>query len=294
MSSSNSATNESIESEDVCSVDQTVKEQNFDPNQCLFCNKVVGDLDHNVSHMYKEHGLAIPDQNRLLVDLETLLAYIHLIIFGYCECLYCGMQRSTAEAAQHHMTARRHCRWDILKEDSEFLDFYGPASGDEHEGEEEEEKEENDSLTSASLVQPDSATLRLPSGKILSHRNTRASRALPRPRTDQNDNRRTQVDAGLAPTPQPAQDETSPSTALTKADRRETTLATQLTRLRAEDRRSLMHLPSSQQRAVIATHKRQLEKARNIERAMQGRVEAKGNKTLMKHFVPDVPGRSNG
>jgi pre-60S factor REI1 len=55
-----------------------------------------------------------------------------------------------------------------------------------------------------------------------------------------------------------------------------------------------MHMTSSQQRALLSTQKKQMEKARKIERTMQSRVEGMGKKALMKHFVPDTPGRLNG
>jgi len=49
-----------------------------------------------------------------------------------------------------------------------------------------------------------------------------------------------------------------------------------------------------QQRALLATQKKQVEKAKKAERRYQSRVEGMGNKSLMKHFVPDTPGRLNG
>ncbi len=55
-----------------------------------------------------------------------------------------------------------------------------------------------------------------------------------------------------------------------------------------------MHLPASEQRALLAVQKKQIDKARRAEWAMRGRVEGMGNKTLMKNFVNDVPGRLNG
>ncbi len=56
--------------------------------------------------MGKFHGLSIPDKSRLVVDVETFLAYIHLIVFGYFECLYCGVQRRTAEVGEAPLPQR--------------------------------------------------------------------------------------------------------------------------------------------------------------------------------------------
>jgi hypothetical protein len=39
---------------------------------------------------------------------------------------------------------------------------------------------------------------------------------------------------------------------------------------------------------------KQLSNAKRAERRTRIRLEAKGNKTFMKHFKPDVPGRLNG
>lgn len=52
----------------------------FDPFQCLFCGHANLDLDNNLEHMHKKHGLFIPDQENLVVDLHTLLGYLHLVM----------------------------------------------------------------------------------------------------------------------------------------------------------------------------------------------------------------------
>ncbi|KAI0448858.1 hypothetical protein F5B21DRAFT_87809 [Xylaria acuta] len=47
------------------------------------------------------------------------------------------------------------------------------------------------------------------------------------------------------------------------------------------------------QRAVLAMQMKQLDKSRQTEQWIRCRVERKGNKTLIKHFVNDVPGGLN-
>jgi pre-60S factor REI1 len=79
-----------------------------------------------------------------------------------------------------------------------------------------------------------------------------------------------------------------------KAERRDITLSNQLVQLRSDDRRSPMHMTTSQQLALFATQKKQMDKARKAERTIQSLVEGMGNKALMKHFVPDTTGRLNG
>ena len=91
----------------------------FDESQCLFCNQTSPDLDQNLVHMLKAHGLYIDSAN-LLVDVGSLLAYFHLVISGYYECLYCGTQRNTRQAVQQHMMAKGHCKYDITDKDAEL------------------------------------------------------------------------------------------------------------------------------------------------------------------------------
>ncbi|KAJ4309005.1 hypothetical protein N0V84_011758 [Fusarium piperis] len=281
-----------------------------DPSKCLFCNEASSDIDSNVDHMRRAHGFIIPEKNRLVVEIETLLAYFHLVIFGYFECLYCGSQRHTAEAAQQHMVGKGHCKFDLYDEDSEFRDFYDFSS--DHEGSDDEVgddcedgrdiEEEADGAKGAGpskFGQLDGATLRLPSGKLLSHRQSRETRPYhrkPRPKSEATP--QVQPDKATTPLePEPAPDSHLDSTAktLTRAQRREASFATrQLVCLSTKDRQSLIHLPMSQQLTMLAVRNAQIAKARRAERAMQSRVETRGNKNLMKHFVNDVPGRLNG
>ncbi|KAH7134212.1 c2h2 finger domain-containing protein [Dactylonectria macrodidyma] len=297
---------EGLREEEIISADR-----DFDPSQCLFCNCSSLDLDDNLTHMLKTHGLFIPEKERLVVDIETFIAYLHLVIFGYFECLYCGSQRYSAEAAQQHMTGKGHCKFNLYEEESEFRDFYdlssGPGSDAEDSdrsqgGQDEREEDVGARVTEKSkrfiVAQSEDSSLRLPSGKRLSHRSSQ------KPRHNQRKTRPEPEKATLLTEPStdtaaaPPNAESAaglPSKALTRAERRDATFGNnQLMRLRAEDRRSLMHLPTSEQRAVLAVQKKQLEKARRAERTMRSRVETLGNKTLMMHFVPDTPGRSNG
>lgn len=72
----------------------------FNQEQCLFCNKLLGSFESNVAHMQTAHGLFVPDRKRLIVELETLFSYLHLVIVGYNECICCGTQRNSTLAVQ--------------------------------------------------------------------------------------------------------------------------------------------------------------------------------------------------
>ena len=244
--------------------------------------------------MLKVHGLFIPDKD-LQVEMETLLSYCHLVIFGYFECLSCGIQRSSVKAVQQHMIDKGHCKIDIA-EGSEFHDFFGLELG--------REDSEDDAATPAEpstpvFVQPDDTTLRLFSGKLVTHRSVGKPRPQrpKRPDKDGLDSQPAMLDTPLPsspPTPASALDHSTSRALTTRAERRASAFTNQLVHLRAGDRCSLAHLPASHQRALLATQKKQMDRARKAERRMQSRVESMGNKTLMKHFVMDVPGPSNG
>jgi len=95
----------------------------FDDSRCLFCNTLSSSLEANVIHMSTSHGCHI-DAAQLLVDPVSFLAYLHPVISGYRECLYCGTQRATHQAVQQHMTAKGHCMPDFTDRDLELRDFY--------------------------------------------------------------------------------------------------------------------------------------------------------------------------
>ncbi|KAK6079650.1 hypothetical protein SCUP515_03906 [Seiridium cupressi] len=138
----------------------------FSPAQCLFCASSSADLEANLEHMLQKHGLFIPDTSRLVVDLETLVKYFHLVIYGYFECLFCGSQRHSAEAARQHMTGKGHCKIDILREDSEFRDFYDFDSDDgSSDNSDEEPAVPKEKPPKEKSVEIDN-TLRLASGKV--------------------------------------------------------------------------------------------------------------------------------
>ncbi|KAK6068231.1 hypothetical protein SCUP515_09726 [Seiridium cupressi] len=278
----------------------------WNTSQCIFCNLTLSEFDANLEYMVKGHGLFIPNRQHLIVDLETLVGYFHLAIFSYCECLYCGSQKASREAVQSHMRDKGHCRFDVAHQDSEFRDFYDLAGSDSGEG-----RDDNDDIQSdpskqeaavqghPQLLQVDRGFVRLPSGKVLAERSYRAPRAS-RPVSESSQQQGLPI-----PSSSPHNEQNSPTLSegavtpseeriLSRVDRRGVAVGNQLSDLRQEDRQQLIHLPVHEQRAVLATQKKQLDKQRRTEQWMRSRVERKGNKTLMKHFVNDVPGRSNG
>ncbi len=250
--------------DDIANSSSPNTDHDFDESQCLFCNQMSADLDQNQAHMLKAHGLYV-DPTNLLVDVESLLAYFHLVISGYHECLYCGTQRNTHQAVQQHMMAKGHCKYDITDKDSELRDFYDFSSADAEER----------------LRQNHPAIRFSDDPQVLLQAKSRRTRPLKR--EDRHDPiTASPLDQGL-PTPTPdsqTEAETSsqsPGELITKAMRQAYTLNNQLSQLRADDRRSLLHLPASQQRGLLATRHKQMEKARRTEQTQRGNLETAAN-----------------
>ena len=63
----------------------------------------------------------------------------------------------------------------------------------------------------------------------------------------------------------------------------------QLANMSANDRNALMHLPTSQQRAILATQLRQTEKVQKEESRKRTRIDRKGNKNLYAYWHTETP-----
>ncbi|OAQ83749.1 c2h2 finger domain-containing protein [Purpureocillium lilacinum] len=243
----------------------------FDPQQCLFCGDESDAFDSNVAHMNSVHSFIVPYQDCLAVDLETLIWYLHLVIYGYRECILCSTRRSTIEGIQQHMTAKGHCRFDISAGTEDFYEL--PESQYEN---------------LAGRARPDEASLRLPSGKLLSHRTLREAPVRSRPAQQAPSDRPGNAQIGSVQSRRIGQE------IATRDGSDSAILAARLSQLSVRDQNTLALLPSHEIRSVLATKRKQLDQARRDETKARRRVERLGNKTLMKHFKPDVPGRSNG
>lgn len=246
----------------------------FDESQCLFCDRSSSDWDQNLEHMSRIHGLHIVTSN-LLVDIGSLLAYFNLVISSYHECLYCGTQRSTTQAVQQHMIAKGHCKYDLTAKDAEYRDFYDLSSL-----EAEEESQRN--LIAARISDTELA------GAHNKSRNARSSKHSDKHNLDAtfSSSGPESMSSTRYPAPQSDSDTSlddneTLSSPLRQLSIREQkcayTLNNQLSQLRADDRRSLIHLPVSQQRTLLATHHKQMEKARRSEQTQRGNLESAGN-----------------
>ncbi|KAM4062898.1 C2H2 type zinc-finger (2 copies) domain-containing protein [Hirsutella rhossiliensis] len=227
------------------------------------------DVQFNPAH------LIIPDPDRLVIDLEALIEYFHLVICGYFECLFCGSQRSNIQAAQQHMIGKGHCKIDVSSQGSEYRDFYEfeSSSGDDTNIEYKTER------SKSPFVDIDK-TMRLPSGKVLSHRMQARARVLRPGAPAQTETATTSSTYISTSSTAEANEDTTPRS--NRVAKREAVSQTQLATLRDSDRKSLMHLPVAQQRAIVMRGKKQIEQARRDENEMLLKIQLKANRSLKK------------
>lgn len=250
--------------------------------------------------MRKSHGLFVPYEQHLIVDLEALFKYLHLVIFGYRECIHCGTERATVQAVQQHMTGKGHCTFDISEPDSEFAEFYDFSEpelqndGDSHYG---GETKMTTTSSKPKFVPADVDSIRLPSGKIISRQystQTGPSFTQLRRRT------RTSSPSQLEYSHSSERDHGANSVVDTnirdtrlvpsKKERRERAAVTyQLTSMSLNDRNSLMHLSTSQQHSMLSTQHRQAEKVQKEEKRRQSKIDRKGNKNLYAYYHTETP-----
>lgn len=274
-------------------------EVEFIPEECLFCDNSSHDFAANVSHMHQAHSLLIPFQSSLVVDLQTVIWFLHMVIFRYRECICCGRRRRTVEAIQQHMTTKGHCRVEVTEE---TRGFYHPELAQHV-----DLRDKAVGLGSA-VRHLEDGTLRLPSGKILSHRNSHVDTTISRRRP-----KSPFLPDASAFLPESAHQEDSSSqsnphsgnatiTALVPRNRNhtaqpppgqppQTQLQAELGRLRTNDQLSLAHLSESEQRSVLVSRRKGVDEARRVERRRRGRADAVGNKVAVhtKYYKQEVP-----
>jgi pre-60S factor REI1 len=281
---------------------ECLEEEQFTPGQCLFCSSSSTSFADSVVHMQKSHGLFVPHRQKLAVDLETFFRYLHIVIFGYRECIHCGTERGSIRAIQQHMTNKGHCKFDASDEDSEFAQFYDFSEPDsdvelEEDGDDEDYQEEITTRTYQRPLRVDEDSIRLPSGKLIS-RHSAANEGLSlhqirrRRRIAARKPEKPLLDAGVET--EAGQEEARPDSgdkqSLSKREKREKAALTyRMTNMSANDRRALAHLPASQQRSLLATQLKHEEKVQKEESRRRGKVDRKGNKNLYAYWNTETP-----
>ncbi|KAL4895025.1 C2H2 type zinc-finger-domain-containing protein [Aspergillus ambiguus] len=175
----------------------------FSASRCLFCSEKAASLQDNTEHMFKSHGMFIPERD-YLVDLEGLIHYLWRKINENSECLYCHSIRNNPAGVRTHMRDKGHCMIAFESEDEQieigqYYDFRSTYSdhgdddamstasetaedggvkvdGEDDEGWETEtsassvDDEELDDTKGGSSVYRTEYELHLPSGRSVGHR----------------------------------------------------------------------------------------------------------------------------
>ncbi|KAM0519600.1 hypothetical protein ACHAPE_003779 [Trichoderma viride] len=241
-------------------------EPEFNSGQCLFCGEKNENFGANLEHMSKTHSFTIPQPAYLIVEPETLVGYLHLVIHRYGECILCAARRNTVEGIQHHMTAKGHCRFNVA---SDLAEFYDIPSLEYQAGNE---------------------SLRLPSGRLISHRTAPTRSALARiARQSSERHLEGSTTSELATRSNeselvPTQNDENPPAAL----------STQLSQLSRGDQQSLAHLPDHEVQSLLATSARAIDQSRREEQHSQLGLGQAGNTTLTGHFRMDTSKRFRG
>jgi pre-60S factor REI1 len=178
--------------------EMATEQSDFSPSRCLFCRAESDDIQANVEHMYKNHGMFVPERE-YLVNLEGLVHYLYRKINENFECIYCHAIRNNADGARTHMRDKGHCMIAFESEEEQveigqYYDFRSTYS--DHEEDEDEtmaeeggvkirsdgddegwetdassvDEDEFDSRRKAPAAWSDETELHLPSGKSVGHR----------------------------------------------------------------------------------------------------------------------------
>jgi pre-60S factor REI1 len=283
--------------------------QPFTPGQCLFCSTSSPSFNDSVSHMQRSHGLFVPRRDHLLVDLEILVEYLHLVIFGYRECIRCGTTRHTVEAVKMHMKAKGHCSIDVEDPESEFAEFYDfndqeeidegkTADGSDAEEFEEDHNVGMNKAKAKARLTADGESIRLPSGKLVSRKLAESPRPSLRSQRRPRQPEAPQIElptreshaADRFSGEEAAQSSSRSAQALTRREKRNKAIEIwQVAKMRADDRSSLMHLSSAQQRSLLATQQNQQVKGQKAQARQQRKLDRKGNKNLYAYWHTETP-----
>ncbi|KAL5001826.1 C2H2 type zinc-finger-domain-containing protein [Aspergillus recurvatus] len=108
----------------------------YSSSHCLFCNNESTSIEENTDHMFKSHGMFIPERT-YLADLEGLIRYLYRKINENSECIYCHVIRNSPAAVRTHMKDKGHCMIAFESEAEQieigqFYDFRSTYSDDEN------------------------------------------------------------------------------------------------------------------------------------------------------------------
>ncbi|MCJ1384956.1 hypothetical protein MMC17_008074 [Xylographa soralifera] len=250
---------------------------------CLFCSLLSPSTELSLEHMYKSHGMFVPDQDNLS-NAEGLIIYLTNIVYESLSCLYCGMTKSTIDGLQQHMIDKGHCMINVGENASLGLFYRHSSSDPDTDFEDRREDQGYDSTVSdrdATSLEDDAVSseyqLHLASGKTIGHR----SQARYYRQNLHNHITAAERATHLAI---PCMDSDGNTAARTRERRQLVT--------RGDGGNGMIGVPESQQRALRAVEKKMLQQEVRARNEYRWALERTANQ--QKHFRPDYPGPPNG
>lgn len=96
---------------------------------CIFCGAENKEVERNVTHMFRAHGLYIPERS-YLINLPGFLTFLNNKIVVNNICLCCNFKGSSLESIRAHMHSKRHSKvpYETKEEREQFSEFYDFSS----------------------------------------------------------------------------------------------------------------------------------------------------------------------
>ncbi|QPG77373.1 hypothetical protein FOA43_004786 [Brettanomyces nanus] len=113
------------------------EDQEIPVTACFYCDQKSNQLETNVNHMFRKHGLYIPERS-YLADIEGLLSYISNSIALDKQCLKCGFIGKNLESIRQHVIEKGHCvlPYETKDERDAVKQFYNfDTTLEQHKGE---------------------------------------------------------------------------------------------------------------------------------------------------------------
>ncbi|KAI5952136.1 REH1 [Candida theae] len=91
---------------------------------CFYCGANNEEVEPNIKHMYKHHGLYIPERS-FLVDVRGLLEYLGDAVSRH-ECLVCGFHGRSLVSIRQHLYSKGHCKlpYETKEEKKRVAQYY--------------------------------------------------------------------------------------------------------------------------------------------------------------------------
>lgn len=244
------------------------------PWQCLVCDyefesgdDLNHDLDLNLEHMHRQHGLFIPNRDSL-ADKKTFLEYLATVVRLWHECLYCGAIKNSTNGVQSHMRDKGHCALNLERE-PDLLEFWINP------------EEDDDAELSAEAKKLSLTEMQLPSGRLIGSRSAEKTR---RPRATMDDNSIATIpsssrDRKVFPTEEQRGDAAESSTAEQTRDQRIVSMRERAreSHIVRRDELGLLGVSLQQRRALLSTVKRAQTRADMARRAHEWSVNRSAN-----------------